>query len=220
MLVANGNCIPVDVSDAVLFDKYTAQKYYPTKGEFVHDFIHFDFDNESEKKEFSSIPFSTVLRMDNHTKVSDTLSLISHYLLLNSSSSRSIVNHLGHAFLLMVRDSVNVPNNAYLSELLSLRNEIHNNPQLDWSVEAMTRKVSMSRSRLQAQYHKTFGISCMNDVISSRIEMAKKLLAVPEITISQTAELCGYKNVEHFVRQFKNRELTTPGNFKRCCQKN
>lgn len=215
MLVTGEGSFPVDFGDAVLFDKYTPQKYYSTKEKFVHDFIHFDFDNDAERMEFSGIPFSTVIRSDHYTQISDALELISNCFVLGSPLSRSITSHLGRAFLLMIKDCIRAPQVDHFSELLSLRSDIHNNPQIAWTVADMAKKVALSRSQLQMLYRKAFDVSCIDDVINSRIEMAKRLLLIPEITVAQAAVLCGYENKEHFIRQFKQKEATTPGRFKR-----
>ena len=215
MLVLEGERIPVDLGDAVLFDKFTPQHYYPIEGKFVHDFLHFDYESEAEKKEFSLIPFGKVIHISDHTALSDALKILSRYHVVPSSSAKEIVHSLGRAFLLMLRENVDRPQNVYFERLLSLRSQMYSSPQLAWTVEEMARSVAMSRSQFQLFYRKTFGVSCINDVISARTEMAKKLLSNPEITVLQTAELCGYENVTHFIRQFKKKEAITPGQYRK-----
>ncbi|MDO4292816.1 MAG: AraC family transcriptional regulator [Eubacteriales bacterium] len=100
-------------------------------------------------------------------------------------------------------------------ELLSLRKEIYNNPQLPWSVSRMAQRLHVSGSHLQWIYRDAFGLSCMDDCIRARIRLAKDQLLYTEKTVSAIAEFCGYRNVEHFCRQFKQNTGQSPGSFRR-----
>ena len=53
----------------------------------------------------------------------------------------------------------------------------------------------------------------MDDVINARF-MAKEFLLQANYTLTEIAELCGYSNVEHFCRQFKEKTGCTPGEFR------
>ena len=98
--------------------------------------------------------------------------------------------------------------------LLKLRNAIQNNPSENWSVAKMAKSLQISTGYLQHLYKKTFGISCMDDVINSRIRMAKEYLIHGTGSIAEVASWCGYRNIEHFCRQFKQVTGKTPGSYK------
>jgi AraC-like DNA-binding protein len=97
--------------------------------------------------------------------------------------------------------------------LLSLRTAIYNNPGNHWTVPYMADFLHISPGYLQTIYKSTFGISCMDDVINSRIRLAKEYLLNKNHTVAEVAALCGYNNVEHFCRQFKQMTGYTPGKF-------
>jgi len=99
-------------------------------------------------------------------------------------------------------------------ELLNLRKSIMNNPQADWSIADMAKQLHLSMGYLQSLYKKKFGVSCMDDVIRSRVRRAKDLLTNTDGTIAAIAAQCGYNNVEHFCRQFKSVCGVTPKNFR------
>ena len=67
----------------------------------------------------------------------------------------------------------------------------------------------------QLLYKQQFGVSCMDDVIDFRLRKAKDLLAYTGHSIAEIAEQCGYKNTEHFCRQFRKNAGTTPGRFRK-----
>lgn len=200
----------VDKGDAVLFDKFEPQRYYPTKGEFVHDFLHFDFESESEKIEFAGIPFSSVIRVNHYEEITNILYLILRYWLSASSVDKYITSKLGYVFLLMLKNNVpNVKGTIY-ENMLRLRTEIYNSPQFPWTVEHMAKKASLCTSYFQTIYKRLFGISCMNDVIRARIELSKILLTSSDLSVAQVAQASGYNNTEHYIRQFKANAQITP----------
>ena len=43
-------------------------------------------------------------------------------------------------------------------------------------------------------YREVFGVSCISDVISGKIEKAKEILSETDCTVSQVAAMCGYDN--------------------------
>ncbi|WP_159882187.1 helix-turn-helix domain-containing protein [Paenibacillus puerhi] len=87
--------------------------------------------------------------------------------------------------------------------LLRLRTAIQINPSDHWTVSKMADYLRISPGYLQNIYKKTFGISCMDDVINSRIRLAKEYLIHSSQSVAEISARCGYQNVEHFCRQFK-----------------
>lgn len=98
--------------------------------------------------------------------------------------------------------------------LLKLRTEIHSDPGRPWTVPKMADGLHITQGYLQTIYKHTFGISCMDDVIDSRIRLAKEYLLHCNRTVSEVALLCGYNHVEHFCRQFKQITGNTPSAYR------
>jgi AraC-like DNA-binding protein len=99
--------------------------------------------------------------------------------------------------------------------LLRIRTAIQNNPGDNWTVSKMADYLRISPGYLQNIYKKNFGISCMDDVINSRIRLAKEYLLHSNQSIAEIAAQCGYQNVEHFCRQFKQITGNTPRKFQK-----
>ena len=100
-------------------------------------------------------------------------------------------------------------------DLLTLRRQIVNAPQLPWNVSEMADRLHVSPGHLHLLYKQKFGISCMDDVIDSRIRKAKDLLAFSDHSIAEISYQSGYQNVEHFCRQFRKIVGQTPGRFRK-----
>jgi AraC family transcriptional regulator of arabinose operon len=105
--------------------------------------------------------------------------------------------------------------NKYYDILTSLRTEIYLHPNQVWNIPALAKKVNLSPSYFQYLYKKSFGCSCINDVINSRITYAKYNLTMTSYTIKEIGMLCGYNNEEFFLRQFKKTTGYTPSEYRK-----
>lgn len=100
--------------------------------------------------------------------------------------------------------------------LVSLREKIYAFPQQNWNVPAMAKELGISAGYLHVIYKHFFGVTCIGDVVRSRIQTACELLSSTNRTVEEIAQLCGYRYTEHFVRQFKARMGITPAKYRKC----
>lgn len=103
---------------------------------------------------------------------------------------------------------------GYRKSFLALREQIYQYPERQWTLEEMAGQVRLGTRSLQKFYKNFFGISCMNEVIRSRVNRAKLLLSRTGKSISEISQQCGYNNWEHFSRQFKSRVGMTPTQYR------
>ncbi|PWK37844.1 helix-turn-helix domain-containing protein [Cupriavidus plantarum] len=64
----------------------------------------------------------------------------------------------------------------------------------------------------------TAGTSMSQTLADTRIEAAKQMLKAPSLrtlTVEEIGHRCGYRDVSHFVRQFRQTTAMTPGQFRR-----
>ncbi len=85
----------------------------------------------------------------------------------------------------------------------------------DPDVAALAKRVHLSESRFYVLYKQIFGISPKNDLIIARIDRAKSLLEENKYTNAEIANMTGYTNEYHFIRQFKKHEGITPKEYAR-----
>lgn len=103
----------------------------------------------------------------------------------------------------------------YYETLLEIRRNIYNFPNKKWTVDSICHRANLSRSYFQLLYREAFGITCINDVIESKVSLARKLLDNTNDTVSSIAGQCGYDNDVHFMRQFKKLTGVTPSEYRK-----
>ena len=106
-------------------------------------------------------------------------------------------------------------NSPYIRHLEDLRRRIYLHPERKWSVEEESSRLHISVSRFHHIYREVFSITLTQDVIRGRVEMAKHLLRGGNTAIGEIAARCGYDNVEHFSRQFRNVAGCSPREYRR-----
>lgn len=115
-----------------------------------------------------------------------------------------------------LRDGIGLPGDAdYRLELTALRRRILSQPGRRWSVSEMAEQLHISVGYLHLLYKRQFGVSCMDDVIESRVRQARDYLSHTQLRIQEIALLCGYNSAEHFSRQFSLQCGMSPGQYRR-----
>lgn len=102
-----------------------------------------------------------------------------------------------------------------LGELQHIRFEMKSNPAFPWSVSYIAKRLNISPGYLQNIYKKNFGNSCMDDVYQQRMKLAQDYIMHSDYSIHQIAEICGYRNTEHFCRHFKRLTGFTASDYRK-----
>lgn len=105
----------------------------------------------------------------------------------------------------------------YRIQLQRLRREIYLEPQADWNVNETLRRIGISRSHFHRMYRQQFEVSYTEDIILARLDKAQQLLMHTTLQVQEIADQCGYSNVNHFMRQFKERFGVTPSRYRKDC---
>ena len=161
-------------------------------------------------------PFGKPVAIHNADEYHDLFHLLSKEYFGTASNKDKIMNHLLLALLYKVEDEMETRHYPELYyQLLDLRTAFYSRPNLDWSIGGMAEKLNVSETHLYAAYKKYFGTTCMADVIQARIEYSCEYLQSTNKSVEEIAELCGYHNTEHFIRQFKKKMNCTPLQYKK-----
>ncbi len=108
------------------------------------------------------------------------------------------------------------PRNEELHERLNrLRLVMQDRCAEKWTLDRMARQVHMNRSSFANVYRQLFNSSPINDLIETRLNLAKRYLIDTDKSITEVAYISGFRDVYYFCRQFKKKTGVSPGNFRR-----
>ncbi len=206
----------------ILFDGSEIQEYTPAEeGLLIYDWICFSTDGDADFVESLELPMNTLIHHSDGEFITGTIRSCANEFYSAGQRRAKMIDALMKALLIKLGEALPLRAAAvqtadpHYSILTELREKLYRNPQRKWNVDSMAADVNMSRSYFQHIYSETFGVSCISDLINSKIEKAKELLAETSCTISQVAAMCGYDNAEHFMRQFKKNVGVTPTAFRK-----
>jgi AraC-like DNA-binding protein len=100
------------------------------------------------------------------------------------------------------------------SRLHFVINHIQENLTESIQVNELCRKAYMSRNLFFKWFREQFGVTPLDYINRERMKMARSLLANPANAVSTVSRLCGFTDVNYFVRVFKKMEGVTPGHYR------
>lgn len=212
-LIIENELQTVTANTAILYTPGTRIFYRACGEEYCNDFIRFRSD-ESFVEQFplKNIPFP----VRDPEYCHNLFKLLTWESSFSSANSETTISHLLWVLFSKLHETAaEEVLGAHTHALVELHKKICNQPQEPWNITQMAEEMHLSTSRLQTLYKQMFGISCMDDVIRRRLYRAKDRLKYTNIPIHEIAEDCGYNNVEHFCRQFRQYNGCTPGQFRK-----
>lgn len=217
-VLIDNEMISVSPNSAILYTPGYRILYRAAGEEYHNDWIRF-YSDESFVEQFplKNVPFPVADPEYCH----NLFKLLTWESSFASASSESIISHLLRVlFAKLYETSANSMVSTHTHALVHLHKNIYNNPQLPWNINQMAEELHLSTSRLQTLYKQLFGSSCMDDVIEGRLRRAQDQLKFTNKPIQEVAESCGYNNVEHFCRQFRQHHGCTPGQYRKASVQN
>ena len=212
-LLVENEMISVPANTAILYTPGSHIFYRANGEEYRNDWIRF-YSDESFVEQFpiKNTPFS----VRDPEYCHNLFKLLTWESSFVSANSEATISHLLWVLFSKLHETAAEElTNAHTQALVRLHKKICNQPQAPWNIAQMAEELHLSTSRLQTLYKQMFGISCMDDVIKRRLYRAKDQLKFTTKSIREIAENCGYNNVEHFCRQFRQYNGCTPGQFRK-----
>lgn len=99
--------------------------------------------------------------------------------------------------------------------IYELSHRIQSNPELFRNLGDMCREISISADYLIRQFRRCLGVTPIELLIQSRIETARAMLSVSNLSIKQVAARLRYSDSFCFSRQFKSRVGVSPSRYRR-----
>lgn len=217
--VLGGKLAMTPPNTIILYKKGTPQILGAVDSKYLDDWVHFELDDDEYLIiEQLGIPFDTPLSFDDTTVFSDLIKSIATERYSQNPHKESSMEMYLRLLLNKISEKLSLPasnhDNQYYERFAALRNEIYLKPQYNWNIDAVAKKLSLSRSYIQHLYRYFFGDTVIADITKSRIAYAKYLLESADTTVSAISKMCGYQNSEHFMRVFKKEVGITPSEFR------
>lgn len=96
---------------------------------------------------------------------------------------------------------------------------IYENPMSPPSIKELASECCLSESRFSHIFRDVTGRSLHDFILSIRIERAKELLSMGELSVKETAQSVGFDDQNYFSRLFKLRVGMSPSEYRREVQK-
>ena len=216
-LLVNGQIITTKPHACIVYNQFTPQ-YFHSESTLVHDWIHFG-SGFNDHFALYELQYDTLYYPNDP----DFITLIiremqqEFYSLMpyKEEMLRIKTDELFLKFSRAISDTTMLPSSEdIIIQFTSLRTVMMYHLEREWTIQDMATEVGMSRSKFHVMYKTIFGISPINDLINMRISSAKTLLLHSNKSITEISEQTGYKNVQHFSKQFHNIVGKTPGQFR------
>ena len=222
-LTLNGRTLTAASGDAVIIAEHTPFSFAPAEQTLFYDWVLFRQGGERSFYRSLQLPENKLLRFADTAFLSALLEqLCAEFYGANARRSDMLEYLLKVLLIRMAETGGPVAEQAaaersdpHYADLVRLREKIYADPQEKWTVERLCAELNMSRSYFQLVYRETFGMTCIADVINCKMNLARELLTSTSYTVSHIAQLCGYDNEEHFMRQFKKHNGVTPTVYRR-----
>lgn len=215
----DGKQVNVPADTAILYSKNAPQDYGACGVGYVNHWIHFECDESDIFFDSLGIVFNRPAPVGEVSAVESLLELLRIESLSDAPKSRECCALLLRLILAQsLAGSGSRPANPHSGELKRLRAEIYGTPGRKYSIIEMAAELSLSPAYFQTLYRSEFGVSCYEDVLRAKTGLAEYYLSGTSMTVREIAELCGFDNDVHFMRQFRQRTGKTALEYRRLRQ--
>lgn len=211
--------IGVPANSFIFIERAAPYEIHAAADGLIMDWIEIGTRDSQELLVSYNICSNKLYKLPACNKTDSVLEIIMYeYYRLNPNKEEIIKNSV-NTLMLILSDQTKTEykniDSPYYEQLVEMRKKIHSCPSRKWTIDELCRDINLSRSYFQLLYRETFGITCINDVIEYKINLAKKSLADTRNTVSAIAQMCGYDSDVHFMRQFKKITGMTPSEYRK-----
>lgn len=208
----------------ILYDKFSPKKYSADGVEMVHDWMRFEGNLMDEISDLS-FEFNRPYVINNGDFITKIMQEIEREFVREDKYSSKISSAKVVELLLKISRNIENQNKSSINVkteklFMDIRTKMYQDCGRNWNIEQMAKDLHFSASRFHSLYKAQFGVSPKQDLQQIRINYAQNLLIQENVTVSQVAELIGYKNEYYFIRKFKEVMGKTPGKYRKEMQEN
>ena len=219
-LELSGTPVSLKPGGCIIYPPDTPQ-YVSAQGPLLYSFVHITADAAVLLRQYN-LPLSQPFYARDAEVLAGLLEKMEPEFFSQNPYREEMMDTMLRALLISLARSagetapIPQPKQEKYLDIKEIRQHVLSNPQRKWTVSEMAQMMSLSPSRFHAVYKDVFGTAPMHDVIEAKIEYAKSLLlSNKRYSLPQVAELLGYNDQYHFIRQFRTETGMTPGAFRK-----
>ncbi|RTE10717.1 helix-turn-helix domain-containing protein [Paenibacillus whitsoniae] len=218
-IMVNGMWCPAPKHTYILFSPDIPHLYRELEKPFVNDWFHFLGEGVEAFLSHIHFPLNQLVQAVDPHLIGRSIMELQRIKLSGGPLCEAIVEADVRTLFMKLSNLQEKPAAAekarrYYRQFEELRNELYSSPQRHRTVDSLAASLNLSKSYFQHIYKALFGCSVIQDMITGRLEYAKFLLDNGSLPIAAIADMCGYENDTHFMRQFKKYEGMTPRQYK------
>lgn len=220
ILRVNNQTIHASPGACIFYSPGTPQWFY-SEDMLIHNWMHVSSDLNALLETYS-IKTNTLYYPNNPAFISEIFRRIELEFFSDNPHKETLIHCYMQEFLInfcrAISTNVAIPTVSRSDRIKfrRIRQEVLSQPDNKWTVARMADLANLSPSRFHAQYKAVFGSSPIQDVIAARVSYAKSiLLSDSALTLPEVAEILGYNDHFHFIRQFKSVTGLTPGEYRK-----
>lgn len=203
----------------IIYRRGTRQDYRAVGKSFVNDWFHFEPLEGEGYFAGLGLPLDQPVPLKDWGPLADLVQRMVSEDLSGRPNRSEILSRYAEIFFLTAAGLIQSPDpargKAHYPILSDIREELRSSPARRWTVGELAARSGLSPDYFQHLYREYFGVPCMTDLIHARIDYSCYLLKTTDLPVRRVAELCGYENETHFMRQFKKFMGLTPGQYRR-----
>lgn len=106
------------------------------------------------------------------------------------------------------------PRHVHFYRLQEVLNFVHANPAADLTATMLAQRADVSLAHFARIFRDATGVSPHEYVLSSRLDLARKLLTQTTMPIARIAQECGFSSQSHLTASFRTAHSTTPAKYR------
>lgn len=171
-----------------------------------------DFHKKIADRLQSLISHSSVYKSENETENNLTCGIT---ISADKTSPEDILHILSEEINKKTEEASRLRRSQNFTVFSAIRTDMYNHPDKVWDAENECRDLHLSCGHFRAAYKNMFGVSFHQDVIQSRISLAKYLLMTTSLSLPNIAIKCGYEDDKYFLRQFRQQTGISPNAYRK-----
>lgn len=215
----NGNPIVSKENSCILYTPGVCQDYQAVR-KFRNSYMHFSTDLSFETQ--YEIPENQIFYPANYEQIDRLMQEIQKEYLSKSTYYQERLRVLTENLMISLARALQQPSYEQLPDSSSLMRYFQNlrltmlgSCEEDWDIQRLCRESSMGKSQFYHYYKLFFQTTPKAELLQARMEKARTLLTNEALQVQQVSRLCGFSNVQHFTRYFKEWYQCPPKAFQK-----